>query len=615
MTSPNTSPGVPPATRPRVVFVPAPLLAQLNATIRRGLQLQQQGRYAEAKALYEDILKIHPEHVDALHLSGVVAFQTGRATEAIAPISRAIALQPGDASFHFNLGLAQAQLGQHEAALASHEQAIALKPDFAEAHIHRGQALRRLGRNQAALTSYDRALVLKPQDAETHFRRAVVLRDLQQPESAVAAYDEAIRIKPDYPDAHFNRGNLLRELNRPEEAVASYDRAIALKPDYVKAYLNRGVALYKLNRLEDALASYDQAIGDQAGYADAFVNRGICLYELRRLDEAVASYDRALALQPDYPEAMLNKSLTLLLQGKLLQGWDLYEWRWHLPASQPYRPAFAQPCWSGREPVAGKTVLLFGEQGFGDFLQFSRYATLLAARGAKVVLQVPPSLASVLKDIEGVSRIVVKGEPLPPFDLYCPLLSLPKAFGTDMAAIPASPRYLQADPRKVAHWRSELDRRLGDKTRLRIGLAWSGNPTQGNDRNRSMALSALVPHLPVNHQYVSLQKDVRPADRLTLERHSHILHLGDELKDFSDTAALCELVDLVLTVDTSVAHLSGALGRPTWVMVAYVPDWRWLLERQDSPWYPSLKLYRQSARNDWGRVFSMLWADLKQLQA
>ncbi len=615
MKSIDMSPGAPPTNRPRVVFVPAPLLAQLNRKIRQGLQLQQQGRYAEAKALYEGILQIHPEHVDALHLSGVVAFQTGRAADAIAPISHAIALQPRDASFHFNLGLAQAQLGQTEAALASHEQAIALKPDFAEAHVHRGQALRQLDRNLEALGSYDRALALQPPDAETHFRRAVVLRDLQQPESAVAAYDEAIRIKPDYPDAHFNRGNLLRELKLPEEAVASYDRAIALKPDYVKAYLNRGVALYEQNRLEEALASYDRAIGDKSGYADAYVNRGICLYELRRLDEAVASYDQALALQPDYPEAMLNKSLTLLLQGKLLQGWDLYEWRWRLPASEPYRPAFTQPCWSGREPVKGKTVLLFGEQGFGDFVQFARYATLLAARGATVVLQVPRSLASVLKDLAGVSRIVVKGEPLPPFDLYCPLLSLPKAFGTDMAAIPSAPRYLQADPGKVAHWRAELDRRLGDKTRLRIGLVWSGNPTQGNDRNRSMALSALVPHLPVNHQYVSLQKDARPADRLTLERHSHILHLGDQLKDFSDTAALCELMDLVLTVDTSVAHLSGALGRPTWVMVAYVPDWRWLLERQDSPWYPSIKLYRQSARNDWGRVFSRLWDDLKQLQA
>ncbi|WP_341902427.1 tetratricopeptide repeat protein [Polaromonas sp. YR568] len=604
-----------PAARPRVVFVPAPLLAQLNARVRQGLLLQQQGRFEEARTLYQDILQIHPEHVDALHLSGVVAFQTGRAADAIAPINRAIALQPGDASFHFNLGLAQAQLGRHDAALASHEQAIALKPDFVDAHVHRGQALRALGQHQAALASYDRALALRPQDAETHFRRAAVLRDLQQPESAVAAYDTAVSIRPDYPDAHFNRGNLLRELKRPEQAVASYDLAIAQKPDYAKACLNRGVALYELNRLEDALASYDRAIRYNAGYADAFVNRGICLYELRRLDEAVASYDQALALQPDYPEAMLNKSLTLLLQGKLLQGWDLYEWRWRLPASAPYRPAFAQPCWSGREPVEGKTILLVGEQGFGDFVQFSRYASLLSARGATVVLQAPPSLASVLKDLAGVSRIVVKGEPLPPFDLYCPLLSLPKAFGTDMDTIPSAPRYLQADPRKVAHWRAELDRRTGDKTRLRIGLVWSGNPTQGNDRNRSMALSALVPHLPVNHQYVSLQKDVRPADRLTLERHSHILHLGDELKDFSDTAVLCELMDLVLTVDTSVAHLSGALGRPTWVMVAFVPDWRWLLEREGSPWYPSIKLYRQPARDHWANVFSRLWVDLKQLQA
>ncbi len=599
----------------RVVFVPPALAAHLQARLQQGLALHQQGRHPEARAVYEGILQLHPDHVDALHLAGVLAFQTDRAAEAVALIDRAISLQPRQAAFHSNLGLAQVQLGQLAAAIASYDQAIALKPDFAEAHLNRGHALRQLQQPDAALASYDRAIALRAHDAESHFGRALVLAELQQREPALAAYDQAIALRPGHAESHYNRGNVLRELKRLDEALASYDQALAIRPQYARALVNRGVTLYQQNHLEAALASYDQALRIRPGYADAHVNRGISLFELGQLDAAVASYDQALALQPDYPEAQINKSLVLLLQGDFRQGWELYESRWRVPASLPYRPAFSQPRWNGSEPLAGKTLLLFGEQGFGDFLQFSRYANLLAARGAQVLLQVPVSLAALLKDLPGISRIVVKGDPLPPFDWYCPLLSLPQAFHTDLQTIPSGERYLRADARKVEVWRGKLDDRSGDRTRLRVGLAWSGNPAHENDRHRSILLSALLQHLPVHHQYVSLQKEVRPADALVLERHSHILHFGGQLQDFSDTAALCELMDVVISVDTSVAHLSGALGKRTWVMLPLVPDWRWLLGRDDSPWYPSVRLYRQTRRNDWRAVFSRLWTDLKQLQA
>jgi hypothetical protein len=331
------------------------------------------------------------------------------------------------------------------------------------------------------------------------------------------------------------------------------------------------------------------------------------LLEQLRLDDAIASLDRAIEAKPDFAEAFLNKSLAFLLLEDFDAGWAMYEWRWKVenPASQPRQ--FQEPLWLGEAPLAGRTILLHAEQGLGDTLQFCRYAQLVKNLGARVLFEAPKILHPVLGDLEGIEQLFKKGDSLPGFDLQCPLLSLPLAFKTTIATIPTSTAYLQSKPALVEAWAD----RLGERKAPRVGLVWSGNPGHGNDRNRSVSLAALLASLPAGLDYVSLQKEMREADRATLESTGKVRFFGPELKHFADTAALSDLMDIVISVDTSVAHLCGALGKPTWMLLPFCPDWRWLLERNDSPWYDSMVLYRQPSVGDWDSVFSRVAADLE----
>ena len=422
--------------------------------------------------------------------------------------------------------------------------------------------------------------------------------------------DTAIKIQPNNAAFYTNHGNALQELKQLDAAVASYDKAIALKPNYAEAYSNRGNALQELKQLDAAVASYDKAIALKPNYAEAYSNRGNALQELKQLDAAVASYDKAIALQPDLAEACWSKSLALLLGGDFVDGWKLFEWRWSSEGLKLTKRNFPQPLWLGKESLAGKSVLLHSEQGLGDTIQFCRYAKFVSDLGARVIMEVPKSLFGLMKTLSDVSDLVVKGSPLPAFDYHCPLLSLPLAFNTNLNSIPRATKYLSADSIKLTHWTNKL----GEKRKPRIGLAWNGRPEHKNDHNRSIVLAALIQHLPADYQYVSLQKEVRDLDKPVLKSSTDILHFGNELDDFADTAALCELVDVVITVDTSVAHLGGALGRPTWVLLPFSPDWRWLLDRNDSPWYPSVKLYRQPNVGDWSSVFDKIKADIAQIR-
>jgi len=428
-------------------------------------------------------------------------------------------------------------------------------------------------------------------------------------EEAVESFDCAIAIKRDYIEAHTNRGNALKELHRLEAAVMSYDHAISIDPECAEAHSNRGVALKELRQIDAALASYARAIAIKPDYADAYFNRGSALMELRQLDAAIASYDSAIAIKPDYADAHWNKSLTLLLDGDFSNGLPLYEWRWNRETFTSPKRDFLQPLWLGQEALGGKTVLLHSEQGLGDTLQFCRYASLVANLGARVILEVEKPLAELLRNVAGASELVLKGSELPAFDFHCPLLSLPLAFKTDLGSIPASTNYLSADPTKTAQWAV----RLGNKTRPRVGLVWSGSTTHTNDRNRSILLADWLHQLPSGYQYVSLQKEVRDIDEIAISSQTDLLHFEDEINNFTDTAALCSLMDLVVSVDTSVAHLSGALGKPTWVLLPFTPDWRWLLDRDDSPWYPSMKLYRQATAGDWDGVLTKMKSDLLTL--
>ncbi len=456
------------------------------------------------------------------------------------------------------------------------------------------------------MSSYDRALALRPDYAEALSNRGVTLKELKRFEEALASYDRALTVRPDYAEALSNRGATLHELTRFEEALASYDRALTLRPNYAEALSNRGIALKELKRFEEALASYDRALTLRPDYAEALSNRGWTLHELKRFEEALASYDRALALRPDYADAHYNEALCRLLMGDFNRGWEKSEWRWETRAAGNQKRNFAQPQWLGSDEIIGKTILLHAEQGLGDTIQFCRYVPLVAERAARVILEVQKPLHELMSTLPGTAQIVSRGDPLPDFDIHCPLLSLPLAFGTRLETVPSQTPYLRASSHAVMNWNA----RLGPKSRPRIGLAWSGRLMHKNDRNRSIGLSALLPLLDFDATYVSLQQDVRASDMAVLHERSGLLHFGDELKTFSDTAALMSNLDLIISVDTSVAHLAGALAKPVWILLPFIPDWRWLLDRDDSPWYPTARLFRQDDTREWDNVIARVHAAL-----
>jgi tetratricopeptide (TPR) repeat protein len=584
------------------------LAAALN---NRGNALQDLGRPEEAVASYDEAIACRPDHAFAFNNRGNALKKLGRRDEALASYERAVALRPDYAEAFYNLGSLLHELGRLEAAVTSCDRAIALQPGYAMAFYNRGNALRELGRYEEALASYDSAIALAPGNAQALYNRGIALQELERHEEAVASYDRAIALAPKYIEALYNRGNALHVLGRNEEAVASYDRALALWPDNARALNNRGNALQHLGRDAEALADYEKAVTLDPGYARAFYNRGKALQNLHRYEEAMASYDKAIALEPNYASAHWNKSLLLLLRGEFAEGWRLYEWRWARDDFTSPKRGFTQPLWLGAESLAGRTILLHAEQGFGDTIQFCRYAPLVAAKGAKVVLEVQRALHSLMASLRGVHQLVAAGALLPPFDCHTPLVSLPLAFGTTLDGIPSRVPYLKANGAAIERW----SKALGPASRPRVGLAWSGSPTHRHDRSRSIPLAALAPLTRCSVEIVSLQKEPRPTDGAILAGHREIRNLGPKLGDFADTAALISTLDLVISVDTAVAHLAGALGKPVWVLVPYAPDWRWLLDREHSPWYPTARLFRQQTAGDWAGVVARVADALGALAA
>jgi tetratricopeptide (TPR) repeat protein len=563
-----------------------PATPAFQARFVEGVSLHRQGKLADARRIYSEVLEQQPDHFDALHLLGVIAAQTQ-----------------------------QTELG-----VELFKKAIGLNAEVADAHSNLGIALAHLKRPADALASYDRAIALKLDNAEVHYNRGNALRDLNRGDEALASYDKAIARKPDYADAYNNRGNVLQDLQRFEEALASYDKAIALKPDFAEAHNNRGNPLLDLRRPEEALTSHDAAIALTPDYAEAHYNRGIALVELRRCEEALASYDQAIALEPDYTAAYWNQSLCFLLMGRFEQGWRQFEWRKKLKKPLGVR-RYPQPLWLGAESIAGKTLFLYWEQGFGDTIQSCRYARLAELLGAKVVLSVQQPLRELLQQISPTIKIIGPIDAPADFDCHCPLMSLPLAFKTTIANIPANIPYLKADPIKSLFWKEKL----GGKNRLRVGLVWSGGfrpyKTESwtiNSR-RNIPLSKLAVLKDPNIEFYSLQKGEPAESELAgLIRDNwdgpHVTDFSRQLHDFSDTAALVENLDLLISVDTSTAHLAGALGKPVWILNRFDTCWRWLLERADSPWYPTVKLYRQDKPGHWADVVSRIKMDLTSLR-
>ena len=434
------------------------------------------------------------------------------------------------------------------------------------------------------------------------FAEALALHQAGRLGEAEEIYRRVLDSEPERFEARHLLGVVLLARGEPALALAELDAALRINPDDASCCNSRGSALHDLNRCEEAVASYDRALALQPAFAEALSNRGVALQELKRFDEALADYGRAIVLRPDEVRTHVNEMNCRLLIGDFERGWKKLEWVWqHVEARGR---VFRQPVWLGSGEIAGKTILLHADLGFGDTIQFCRYARLVADRGARVVLQVQQPLHELVGTLAGPAQVCARGDPLPRFDLHCPLLSLPLALGTRLETIPAATPYLYASPEKARHWHA----RLGP--RPRIGLVWSGEPTYPHDRNRSMRFRSLLPLLDIDATFVSLQKDVRAADAPDLAARSDVLDCGGELKDFSDTAALISNLDLVISVDTSVAHLAGAMAKPVWIMVSFVPLFRWLLDRDDSPWYPTVRLFRQDETRTWDSVIARVRAAL-----
>jgi tetratricopeptide (TPR) repeat protein len=610
-----------------------------QANFDEGLALHRAGRLGEARRAYEAALAGDPVHFDALHLLGVAWMQSGEAERGAALIVRAIEISADVAAAHVNLGTALNALGRFDAAiqscetalqldptsagafsnrgsalmalgrypqaLADYDRVIALTPGYAEGHYNRGNALKQLRRLGAALMSYEAAIALRPAYVEAMNNRAGVLASLGRAEDALAAYEAAIAAGPQSVEAHANRAKILNDLWRSEAALAASDAALALAPDHADALNNRAIALHELGRSEEALAVWARVVGLDPGHAKAHNNIGMALQTLRRPAEAVAAYDRALALAPDFSEAHLNRASSLLALGELARGFDEYRWRWIAPDGPRLKRRLPCPLWDG-EDLAGKAILVHCEQGYGDALQFVRFAPRLARTAARVTVLAEPPLVGLFRSIPGI-EVADRVTDEAAYDFQTPLLCVPRLLGTTLETIPAETPYLFADPARAAGWAERLSEFAG----LKVGLVWAGGTRNDApslhaiDRRRSIRLAQYAPLAAIaGARFFSLQKDEPAAQARQPPPGLDLTDWTAELHDFSDTAALVAGLDLVIAVDTSVAHLAGALGKPVWVLSRFDGCWRWLNGREDSPWYPTARVFHQRAPGDWDRVMT-----------
>jgi tetratricopeptide (TPR) repeat protein len=548
----------------------------VGQSLNEAVSLQRQGQLREAEKIYNRVLKAVPDNFDALNLLGAVKLQQGQ------------------------IGEAQRLLGA----------AVKANPRAAGAWCNLGQALHALKRAPEALDCLDKARALSPDDVSILNQHANVLVALARPAEALAEFRQVLARAPNHVEAWLNSGLAQAMLGFPELALADFDAALQFAPGHPGVHYNRGVALIKLGRYAEAVEANDRALGIVPDYATAWLNRGKALMQLNRLDEAITGFAEALEIRKDFADAHFNNALALLTRGDYARGFAEYEWRWRR-TGMPAQKSRGKPLWLGEFPPARKAVLLHAEQGLGDTIQFARYAPLLAQSGAAVVLEAQAELKELMRRLDGVAAVIARGEASPPFDLHCPLGSLPLALHTLPNTVPAQIPYLAADEAHVAKWSARLDA----LPRPRIAIAWSGNPSHDNDRNRSIAFARLAPLFSAPASFISMQKDLRTEDAAALAGEQSVVHLGGELEDFSDTAGVLAACDLVIAVDTAAAHLAGAMGRPVWVLLPFAPDWRWTRAGETTPWYPTARLFRQTSLGDWDSVIARVVDELSRFRA
>jgi tetratricopeptide (TPR) repeat protein len=582
-----------------------------SALYQTGLEHLLSGRLLDAQICCQNALALDPVHADALHLTGLLCLQARQYDHAVEWISRAIRQQP-KTDYLTNLGTALLSQGRPEEAVAAFDKAVQLKPDDADLWRNLGNVLADVHRLAEAILSYQQALKLNPHHCDAAHRVGLLLHRLNRSEEALVYFNMHGKIPSDSAPKLQMRALALYIQNKFEEGLRDIERAHALDPTNAEICNQAGAFLRQLGRDEQALRWFDRALLLWPNYPGALSNKAFALTHLHRFEEALAIYEAMRAADPSDAKVDFDAALVHLLTGNFAAGWARHDARLKVPGLQIARFEFSQPRWLGNEPIEGKTVLIQTDEGLGDSIQFARYVPMVAGMGARVILVVDDSLVPLLSGLSGVSECLsLSAGPPPAFDYYCPMCSLPLAFGTRLETIPSPRSYLPAPPApRLQTW----EERLGPRDRLRVGLVWSGNPKHKNDSNRSIRLRTLAPVLDADATFVSLQKDPRPDDKTYLDE-ANILDLSCHLTDFVETAALISCLDLVITVDTSVAHLAGGLGQPTWILLPYTPDWRWLLGRADSPWYPTAQLFRQDETRDYGPVVARLRNELDTMMS
>jgi tetratricopeptide (TPR) repeat protein len=549
--------------------------------------LRRRGQFAEAAVLYQQLLVRAPADAKLHNGLGRALHAAGRMSEAAAAFANVTRLQPASAQGWYHLGICQLATRQIPEAIAALSRSIELQGDLAEAHC-------------ALASAY---------------------HQIKETDLTIAAGRAALAIRPDFPEALNNLALGLKEKGQLDEATTHLRSALAQRPDFPQALLNLGLVLSRQCRFAEALEEIRAAQVACPDLADAHFYAGVALMNLGRLDEALDDFAKELARRPDWPEAHCAVGMVRLLKGDFAGGFPEYEWRLRTTERFSIHHDFDQPRWDG-SPLDGRRILLHAEQGLGDTIQFVRYVPLVAERGGTVILEVQPALMRLMSHLPNVTELVEQGQALPQFDLHCPLLSLPGVMGSALGvlpdhpqAIPAPRAYLQADEMQTANWRRRLGSQQAGSATFNVGLAWSGNVANGRNHIRSIPFTSLAPLAKISGiQWINLQKGVPAIDAHRPLAEPHLIDWTDELTDLADTAALISALDLVVTVDTVIAHLAGALGKPVWVLLSYTPDWRWFLDRPDSPWYPTMRLFRPSQVGDWHGLIETVASDLRQLR-
>jgi tetratricopeptide (TPR) repeat protein len=536
--------------------------------LQQAIALHNAGDLAKAEGLYRQILSRDVNNADASYLLGVIAGQTEHYDAAIGLICRAIAARPQVPLYYQGLAETYRQMKKFAEATVSIEQALALEPESAIVLERLAEIQKEAERFEDAVVTLNRLLKVAPNSFDTYNNLGTCLVELRRMPDALDMFQKALQINADFAEAHNNLGACLLQMSRPAEAMEEFLAALRLKPDNSEARTNIGAALLDQNRVAEAIASFRQTI----------------------------------ALDPNFANAHYDLALALLMDGQLAEGWEEHEWRWRSRQFREPRHTFNRPQWDGSD-LRGKALFVHAEQGFGDTIQFIRYVPLLAERGANVILLVPRELCELAKSVGGDATLVADGM-VPPHDFHCSLMTVPRFFTPDIASIPAEIPYLRPDAAKVARWKSLVAPR---EQGLRVGVVWAGRPDHMNEHNRSMPLDRLRPLAAVSGaMFYSLQKRGVGAPPLNPPPGLNLIDLTEHLTDFSETASMIANLDLVISVDTAVAHLAGAIGKPVWVLLPFAPDWRWLLGREDSPWYPTARLFRQTKPRDWETIVAKL---------